>query len=185
LVDPVARHARERPGALAVRAAGRDLTYAELDAEVEREARRLADEGFGPGSRIATTLPAGIELAALLHAAPRVGAALVPLAPGLPAPERERLRAVANASDPSARESGAPAERNGPAPDRAGRGGAVARDLPRTSLDPSALHTVLFTSGTSGAPKPVELTYANHLARVGAPLVPEVKRTVWSALGSS
>jgi O-succinylbenzoic acid--CoA ligase len=31
-------------------------------------------------------------------------------------------------------------------------------------LDPSAVHTVLFTSGTSGEPKPVELTVGNHEA---------------------
>jgi O-succinylbenzoic acid--CoA ligase len=31
-------------------------------------------------------------------------------------------------------------------------------------LDPEAVHTVLFTSGTTGAAKPVTLTYANHRA---------------------
>jgi o-succinylbenzoate---CoA ligase len=161
LDDPVARHARERPGALAVRAAGRDLTYAELHAEVERVARRLTDQGYGPRSRIVTTLPAGIELAALLHAAPRIGAALVPLAPDLPAPERERLRAAAGAVEEPAPQGGAALDHGGPA-------GTVSKGFPRTSLDPDALHTVLFTSGTSGAPKPVELTYANHLASARA-----------------
>ena len=33
-----------------------------------------------------------------------------------------------------------------------------------TTLDPDAVHTVIRTSGTTGEPKPVELTYANHLA---------------------
>ncbi|MEA2420762.1 MAG: o-succinylbenzoate---CoA ligase [Thermoleophilaceae bacterium] len=34
----------------------------------------------------------------------------------------------------------------------------------RTSFDPSAVHTVIRTSGTTGVPKAVELTYANHIA---------------------
>jgi O-succinylbenzoic acid--CoA ligase len=34
----------------------------------------------------------------------------------------------------------------------------------RTTFDPEAVHTVIRTSGTTGLPKAVELTYANHLA---------------------
>jgi o-succinylbenzoate---CoA ligase len=34
----------------------------------------------------------------------------------------------------------------------------------RTTVDPEAVHTVIRTSGTTGVPKAVELTYANHLA---------------------
>jgi O-succinylbenzoic acid--CoA ligase len=34
----------------------------------------------------------------------------------------------------------------------------------RTTFDPETVHTVIRTSGTTGAPKAVELTYANHLA---------------------
>jgi O-succinylbenzoic acid--CoA ligase len=34
----------------------------------------------------------------------------------------------------------------------------------RTELDPAAVHSVIRTSGTTGAPQAVELTYANHAA---------------------
>jgi o-succinylbenzoate---CoA ligase len=34
----------------------------------------------------------------------------------------------------------------------------------RTTFDPEAVHTVIRTSGTTGAPKAVELTFANHVA---------------------
>jgi O-succinylbenzoic acid--CoA ligase len=34
----------------------------------------------------------------------------------------------------------------------------------RTAVEPEAVHTLIRTSGTTGAPKAVELTYANHLA---------------------
>jgi O-succinylbenzoic acid--CoA ligase len=36
----------------------------------------------------------------------------------------------------------------------------------RTEFDPDAVHTVIHTSGTTGEPKAVELTFANHLAGV-------------------
>ena len=152
LDDPVRRHARERPDALALRAGGRELTYAELDAEAERVARGLAETGVGPGSRVVTGLPGGLEFAALLHATPRLGAALVPLAPSLPAPERERLHEIAVA-DTSTREP---------------LSAAAARTAPSSRLDLDAPHTLIFTSGTTGAPKPVTLTYANHLASARA-----------------
>ncbi|MEA2364461.1 MAG: o-succinylbenzoate---CoA ligase [Thermoleophilaceae bacterium] len=49
-----------------------------------------------------------------------------------------------------------------PAP--AGAEGGAAPLQPRTEFEPDAIHTVIRTSGTTGAPKPVELTYANHAA---------------------
>lgn len=36
------------------------------------------------------------------------------------------------------------------------------------SVDPDAVHTVIHTSGTTGEPRPVELTYANHAASARA-----------------
>jgi o-succinylbenzoate---CoA ligase len=40
--------------------------------------------------------------------------------------------------------------------------------LPAPAFDPDAVHTVIHTSGTTGAPKPVELTFANHAASAAA-----------------
>src|SRR5688500_7772238 len=95
LDDPVRRHASERPDALAIRAGGHELTYAELDAEADRVAGELAGQGFGAGSLVFSTLPPGLEFAVQLHALPRLGAVLVPMAPDLPEPERERLHEAA------------------------------------------------------------------------------------------
>jgi len=152
LDDPVRRHARERPDALAIRADGRELTYAELDAEAGRVARQLAETGVGRGSHVVTSLRPGLEFATLLHALPRIEAVLVPVPPDLPEPERERLRRAA-ASLTSERRPSDPSDPG-------------ASD--GTTLDPDAPHTVMFTSGTTGNPKPVELTYANHLASARA-----------------
>jgi o-succinylbenzoate---CoA ligase len=55
-------------------------------------------------------------------------------------------------------EPGPPADPPMPAAGVAGRA-----DL-RGAFEPESVHTVIRTSGTTGAPKPVELTYANHLA---------------------
>jgi o-succinylbenzoate---CoA ligase len=102
----------------------------------------------GPGDRVATTLPPGIDFAALLHALPRLGAVLVPLNTRLTDAEQlrqlERCGARTTVHEPPE--------------------GPEADVQLRTSLDPSEPQTLLFTSGTSGQPKPVIHTYANHRA---------------------
>ena len=154
LDDPVGRHARERPGALALRAEGRDLSYAQLEAAVAATTRSLGAAGVGAGDRVATTLAPGLDFAALLHALPRLGAVLVPLAPRLAEAERDRLLELASPR----LVLDAPLERSrAPGPSR-----------PPPRLDPDAPHTLLYTSGTTAAPKPVLLTYANHLASARA-----------------
>src|SRR3954454_15579868 len=132
--------ARARPEHPALVADGRSLTYAELDAAAARAARRLAGLGVAAGDRVATTLPAGVAFAELLNALPRIGAVLVPLDPRLSVRPDARL-VVDSPLD-----------------------GAEA-DVPlRRAVDPDEVHSVIFTSGTSGEPKPVELTYGNHHA---------------------
>ncbi|MGE5635644.1 MAG: AMP-binding protein, partial [Nocardioidaceae bacterium] len=148
VVDPLHEAARRRPSHPALVAGGRTVGCAELDAAADRAARRLAALGVGRGDRVATTLPPGHAFAELLHALPRLGAALVPLDARLPAPElRRRLDATG-------------ARLTVQEPLR----GPEADAEPGARLDPDAVHTVVFTSGTGGAPKPVELTLRNHLA---------------------
>jgi o-succinylbenzoate---CoA ligase len=167
LEDPVRRHARERPGALAVRAGGRELTHTKLNPAGTRRTGCLAADGVGEGDRVATTLPAGIAFVTLLHALPRLRAVLVPLPSGLPPAERDRLldavrpQAVAERADAWNRADAEEGRREASA-------AANAEDRPGLELDPGAPHTVLFTSGSTGTPKPVELTYANHRASAHA-----------------
>jgi O-succinylbenzoic acid--CoA ligase len=54
-----------------------------------------------------------------------------------------------------------------PAEPAAGDGPEADLDL-RATHDPDAVHTVIHTSGTTGQPKPVELTFANHAASAAA-----------------
>jgi o-succinylbenzoate---CoA ligase len=127
--------ARARPDHTAVVVAGRAVTYAELHERADRMARRLA---AGPGERVATALPPGLEFCELLHAAPRRGAVFVPLDPARP-----------GAPEPALAERGTDA-------------GLL------ETIDPDAVHTVIHTSGTTGEPQAVELTYANHAASAAA-----------------
>jgi o-succinylbenzoate---CoA ligase len=53
-------------------------------------------------------------------------------------------------------------------PPRPAAGGAAPDTPLRTAFEPAAVHTLIETSGTTGAAKPVELTYANHAASARA-----------------
>jgi O-succinylbenzoic acid--CoA ligase len=120
-------------------AEGRTLSYAELEAAAASCARRLAALGVGEGDRVTTTLPPGLAFCELLHAVPRLGAALAPVDPRAPGPPAGLVV--------SKRPSGPEADAR-----------------LRESVDPDAVHTVIRSSGTTGRPKEVELTYANHAA---------------------
>jgi o-succinylbenzoate---CoA ligase len=143
--DWVTAAAQKRSGHLAVVARDGELTYAELDARADSVARQLAALGVDERGRVATTLPPSTAFAALLHAAPRIGAALVPLNTRLTA-DQQRAQAAAVGADVVV---DAPLD------------GMEAAIEPRRELDPDAVHTVLFTSGTEGEPKPIELTVGN------------------------
>ncbi len=71
----------------------RELSYAELDAEVARVAGGLRRLGLGRGDRIALFLPMVPEAVVALHAIFRIGAVAVPLFSGF-GPEAVRTRLV-------------------------------------------------------------------------------------------
>jgi o-succinylbenzoate---CoA ligase len=135
------------------RAAVNRVTYVQLMGEAARAARRLAARGVRAGDRVGIELPPGETFCAVLHGCLLLGAVAVPIDVRLGVEERLAVaRGVATVVD-------APLE------------GDEASDmrLPRWhDLDAAAV--VVHTSGSSGRPKPVELTYGNWL---------------WSAVGSA
>ncbi len=80
----VERQARERPDAVAVRTAERELSYAELDRRAGLVAAQLREAGAGPGTLVATCLPRGAELVIAELGIVKSGAAYLPLDPANP-----------------------------------------------------------------------------------------------------
>ncbi|MGH7911589.1 MAG: class I adenylate-forming enzyme family protein [Candidatus Dormibacteraceae bacterium] len=110
--------------------------------------RRLRGEGVEPRDRVVVVEPGGVRFAALLFACLRLGAAMVPLSPRAPREERERV--LADARPRAIVEDGEVAIPANPVPGAAGDA------------------FVLYTSGTTGVPKGVRQTLANHLASAAA-----------------
>src|SRR5215217_3673832 len=152
----LAQRAETCPDRMAVIADGVELTYEELEAEATRAARRLAARGVRRGAGVAVTRRAGLEYVVLIHALMKLGAVLHPLNPGLAPSELE-----------------AELERIGPAlvVSEADHATMSEADLPLLGEhDLDAVNCRILTSGTSGRPRAVGLTYGNHL---------------WSAVGSA
>ena len=143
LVDAwLTRAAALRPDAIAVEAPEGALSYAELRERAAVLPARL-------GERVAIALEPGLDFAVALHAVLLAGATAVPIDPRLSDDER------------AARTAGCSVVVDAPL------SGPVI-EVPGThDLDTVALG--MHTSGTTAAPRPVDLTYGNVL---------------WSALGS-
>ena len=123
-------------------------SYAELARGAAGTARRLAALGVGEGDRVATTLPPGVAFAELLHALPLLGASLVPLNTRLTAAEL-RWQLEGSGARLCVEE---PLE------------GDEAEVELHAEANPDAEHSLIYTSGTSGRPQSVSLTYRNHTA---------------------
>jgi o-succinylbenzoate---CoA ligase len=144
------------PDRTALIANGLELSYAQLEREATATARRLAARGARRGATVVIELAPGIEHVVLVHALMKLGAVAHPLNPRLPEAQRrielERAQPTLIVdADPDL--------------------GAAEADLPLLGeLDLDAVCCRILTSGTSGAPRSVGLTYGNHL---------------WSAVGSA
>ncbi len=152
----LAQRAETCPDRVALIAGGVELTYEELEAEASRGARRLAARGVRRGGNVVIAQPSGLEYVITLHALMKLGAVVHPLNPGLTPSELdaevERAKpalVISDSDDVTMSEA----------------------DLPLLGEhDLDALHCRILTSGTSGSPRSVGLTYGNHL---------------WSAVGSA
>ncbi|AWG22185.1 hypothetical protein FFWV33_12010 [Flavobacterium faecale] len=73
------------PNNVAIYADGKELTYQELQAQVNQIAHYLLKKGLQPGEIVAVSLPRGAELVSTLLAILQCGAAYLPLDPEYPA----------------------------------------------------------------------------------------------------
>jgi acyl-CoA synthetase (AMP-forming)/AMP-acid ligase II len=75
------RHARYRPDHPALRIGGHQLTFKQLNAQVNRLASALLAHGIEKGDKVATVLPNCLELVLMYWAAAKTGAVIVPASP--------------------------------------------------------------------------------------------------------
>ncbi len=193
--DLLAEQAARIPDALALVAGDVRLSYAELDAAIDRTARLLLARGLGPERVVALGLPRSAEMVVALFAVLRTGAAYLPLeldhpaerlvelltdaAPALLLTTSRTAAALAAADVPTlllddpavvAERAALPA---GPLSDE--ELGAFARTAAHR-LDHPAY--VIYTSGSTGRPKGVVTPYRgltnmqlNHRAEIFDPVV--------------
>ncbi|WP_165956657.1 non-ribosomal peptide synthetase [Kribbella antibiotica] len=154
LDELVRRQAAASPDAVAVIADdGTELTYSQFDARVNALAHRLVEKGVQVGDRVAVALPRSTDLVVALTGVLRAGAAYVPIDPDYPA---ERVKHILADATPRVVIDDEFVQQHFDA-------GVV--DPPQLSrpLLPTDAAYVIFTSGTTGRPKGVQI---NHQAIV-------------------
>jgi long-chain acyl-CoA synthetase len=142
------------------------LTYADLDAGSSAVAGLLAARGVGPGDRVAVMLPNVPEFATVYYGVLRAGAVVVPMNPLLK--RREVDYYLSNSGARLVFAGAAVTDASTIVVDQsfgALLAGVTARpEVVGRAPDDTAV--ILYTSGTTGAPKGAELTHANLAANV-------------------
>ena len=171
--DLVEQQVDTAPEAVAVEFNGKQQTYADLDRQANRLARRLQALGVGAGARVGLCLPRSLELPAALLGILKAGASYVPLDPTFPP---ARLAFIAEDAEldliitTSALQTCVPA----PSP-------RLLIDVERAAIDanddtrlaavsPESLAYTIYTSGSTGRPKGVMIEHrsvVNFLLSMG------------------
>jgi O-succinylbenzoic acid--CoA ligase len=155
LDDWLSQRSQSCPDRTALLADGAEMTYAELEAEATWVARRLAAHGVRRGSTAALTMHPRREQVVLMHALMKLGAALLPLGPRLTTAERV---AIVSAEEPIIDL------------DDPGQLTQTEADMPLLGEhDMDDVCCRVLTSGSTGTPRPIPLSYGNFL---------------WNAVGS-
>lgn len=178
LPDWVAHRALSAPDAIALETATASLTYRQVERCVQALASRLTGMGALPGRRVGILAGNSIELAVALHAVPRTAATLVPLNLRLTPAEiawqldHSRCQLLLTEGEASSLAAEVVRLHEVPVVDLQG-----AADPPQPASangglvdahEPSAIHTIMYTSGTTGRPKGALLTYGNLWASAAA-----------------
>jgi long-chain acyl-CoA synthetase len=172
----LAHHARTAPDKPALIMGAQRLTYAELDARVNRLAHALRRAGVGVGDTVGAALHNGFEWYELLNAVGKLGAQLVPIGYRLKGPEigymlaDSRAKVLLAAPDLADEVDRAVTELSwsddalwviGTAPPWRGRAYEAVLDAEPSAAPDGAFvgggfNTMIYTSGTTGRPKGIE-----------------------------
>ncbi|MDF3983962.1 amino acid adenylation domain-containing protein, partial [Luteibacter sp. PPL554] len=153
------------PDAAALRMDGRTVSYGALRAWSDRVAGALADRGVGVGSRVALLVPRGMDFVAGLIGSLKSGAAYVPIDPAWPV---ERIAELVSDCTPTVvltqddLASLLPAQVPRLLMDDGSVDASVGeshRHAPRTDVGGEDIAYVLYTSGSTGAPKAVAMPH--------------------------
>jgi len=184
LYDPLTHRAEATPRrtALVDAETGEETSYGTLDSRVNEVAARLRSLGVGEGDHLCVVMETRVEFFLLVHASTRLNAVLVPVSARLTQEEvADRMEAadvsaVVCDSETEEKVKGADAEEA--TVDEPSSDGVERLDLAdlesdangggRVPRNPSETACVPFTSGTTGDPKPVRLSYKNLVASATA-----------------
>jgi acyl-CoA synthetase (AMP-forming)/AMP-acid ligase II len=148
---------------------GRAVTFLELDTQVRKIAAALRRRGFLSGDRLAFLMPNGTEYIELIYACSLLGVIAVPINTRYASPEIDRLLE-------DARPRGLIRHSKFSAPtvrlelelviDVETLDEVAGEPYAGEFYDPDAILALLYTSGTTGAPKGAALTHANIFSNI-------------------
>ncbi|WOH53420.1 non-ribosomal peptide synthase/polyketide synthase [Bradyrhizobium sp. sBnM-33] len=176
IVAQIEARAAVSPAAIALVFGGQQVGYGDLNARANRLARRLRDDGIGRDRLVGLALERSVELIVGVLAVLKAGGAYLPLDPDYP-PDR-LLHMLRDSGAALVLTQGRLVERLAPVIAEAAveawpideetraPTGVPARN-PDVALHPDSLAYVMYTSGSSGAPKGVACTHGALAARLG------------------
>ena len=155
------------PNAIAVRDAGQRVTYAGLDVASRRLAWRLREAGVGPETVVGIAVERSASMVVAILAVLRAGGAFLPLDPAYPDSRLGFLVADAGAAlVVTTTDQASRVHAWGVASVLVDQDVLTPPDVPDASdaldgAEPNELAYVLYTSGSTGQPKGVEVTHAS------------------------
>lgn len=166
-----------RPHAAAIECDGQHLTYRELDQHANRLAHLLLANDLRPGSRVGILIPRSVEMYLALLAALKVAATFVPIDPGSPA---ERVAFIVDDADvdlvlTTSRFAAVCDDLAATTVHMDASAGTIAAspsDRPDVTVPGDPTCYIIYTSGSSGRPKGVEVAQSSICNFIS--VVPEI-----------